>query len=132
MSFSISHSLKQDEFYFRNVLAGIIAFGIGCGNSNVPDVFASIQNALCFIDYDIKCKHNKDFITHIDYEKDCSTWYEDTIQELKAQPQVKIIKRYLKRTEALETTCKELPEYDIADLGGRQEGVSVQCVPPKK
>ena len=113
-------------------MAGIIAFGIGCGNSNVPDVFASIQNALCFIDYDIKCKHNKDFITHIDYEKDCSTWYEDTIQELKAQPQVKIIKRYLKRTEALETTCKELPEYDIADLGGRQEGVSAQCVPPKK
>ena len=116
-------------------MAGIIAFGIGCGNSNVPDVFASIQNALCFIDYDIKCKHNKDFITHIDYEKDCSTWYDDTFQELETHPQVKQVKtieRYLNRTIALATTCKELPEYDIADLGGRQEGVSVQCVPPKK
>merc|ERR1719357_1107713 len=29
----------QEQGTDRNVLAGIIAFGIGCGNSNVPDVF---------------------------------------------------------------------------------------------
>ena len=86
-------------------MAGIIAFGIGCGQKGVPDVFASIQDALCFIDYDIKCKHDKDFITHIDYSVDCSSWYEDTIKELEAQPQLKVIKRYLKRTKALKDTC---------------------------
>ena len=60
--------------YFRNVLAGIIAFGIGCGQSGIPDIFASVQDALCFIDYDIKCKHGREFIQHIDFDRECNTF----------------------------------------------------------
>ena len=60
--------------YFRNVLAGIIAFGIGCGQTGIPDVFASVQDALCFIDYDIKCKHGREFIQHVDFDRECNTF----------------------------------------------------------
>ena len=105
-------------------------FGIGWGNKEIPDVFASDHDALCFIDYDIKCKHDKDFITHIDYERDCSTWYEDLVKELEAQPQVRIIKRYLKRTQALANTCID-EKFNIATFDGKKDGVSVSCVNPK-
>ena len=64
---------------FRHVLAGIIAFGIGCGNEEIPDVFASVHEALCFIDYDVKCKHGNKFKSHFDYEQHCSTWYDDEV-----------------------------------------------------
>ena len=60
--------------YFRNVLAGIIAFGIGCGQTGIPDVFASVQDALCFIDYDIKCKHGREFLQHVDFDRECNTF----------------------------------------------------------
>ena len=55
-------------------MAGIIAFGIGCGQTGIPDVFASVQDALCFIDYDIKCKHGREFIQHIDFDRECNTF----------------------------------------------------------
>ena len=61
-------------YYFRNVLAGIIAFGIGCGQTGIPDVFASVQDALCFIDYDIKCKYGREFIQHVDFDRECNTF----------------------------------------------------------
>ena len=68
-------------------MAGVIAFGIGCGKKDVPEIFASVQDALCFIDYDVKCKHGNEFISSFDYAKECSTWYDDQIRELKQYPQ---------------------------------------------
>ena len=101
----------MNQYICRNVLAGIIAFGVGCGLEEVPDVFASIQYALCFIDYDIKCKHNKDFITHVDYGKYCSMWHPDLVKQLEeAGTIIKIIKTYLKRMKDLESTCKKLDD----------------------
>ena len=58
----------------RNVLAGVISFGIGCGRTDIPDVFANVQKALCFIDYEVKCKHGRQFLNHFDYQTECSTW----------------------------------------------------------
>ena len=80
--------------------------GIGCGSVDVPDVFASIQDSLCFIDFAVKCKHGRDFITHFDYSRECSTWYEDQIEELKTVPQIATIKRFKRRLEAIKKTCK--------------------------
>jgi len=79
----------------RYVLAGIMAFaedyGIGCGQEKsvywvpgyvpryVPYIYTSVQKALCFIDYDVKCKHGKEFIHFFDYDTECRTWFEDQI-----------------------------------------------------
>ncbi len=92
-------------------MAGLLAFTFGTGcDRNVPDIFASIQEALCFIDYDIKCKHRNDFVNYINYESDCSTWYEDVIKILEAFGQEiknrSDFKRDFERLEALAGTCR--------------------------
>ena len=62
-------------------MAGIVNFGFECGRIDIPEVFSSIQSALCFIDYDVKCKHGKEFIEHIDFDRQCSSWIEDLPKE---------------------------------------------------
>jgi len=65
----------------RNVLAGVVAFGIGCGEPNIPEILASIDQSRCYIDYDVKCKHGKEFIEHMDFEAHCGSWYKN-VREL--------------------------------------------------
>ena len=93
----------------RNVLAGVIAFGIGCGSQNIPDVFASVQEALCFIDYDVKCKHGNQFIHDIDYTKHCSSWFDEQIQGLEnLAPKVTIARKYLKNIKTIADKCVKI------------------------
>ena len=51
----------------------------GCKHAKVPYLYTSIQHELCFIDFDVKCKHGIEFKQFIDYETECSTWYEDQL-----------------------------------------------------
>jgi len=37
------------------VQAGIVAWGIGCGENNTPGVYASVSKAVCWIDYVMSC-----------------------------------------------------------------------------
>ena len=104
----IVHHLTSSNIFFRHVLAGIVAFGIGCGKKGVPDVFASVQDALCFIDYDIKCKHGNDFLSHVDNKVHCSTWYDDTLTQLEGLTQSRSIRKYLRTFRALENSCINL------------------------
>merc|ERR1711963_1199377 len=76
----------QEQGSEQHVLNGIIAFGVGCGNKEIPDVFASVHSALCFIDYDVKCKHGEKYISHFDYHKDCETWFSDEKARLEKLP----------------------------------------------
>ena len=55
-------------------------YGTGCGQGkSVPYIYTSVQKALCFIDYDVKCKHGKEFTHFFDYDTECRTWFEDQI-----------------------------------------------------
>ena len=67
--------------FYRYVLEGIMAFtGSECGKGiSAPYIYTSIQKVLCFIDYDVKCKHGKEFIHFFDYDTECKTWFEDQI-----------------------------------------------------
>jgi len=53
------------------VQAGIVAFGVGCGN-NVPGVYANVSQALCFIDWATKCADGFD-VDYFGYTG-CQDW----------------------------------------------------------
>merc|ERR1712029_1224991 len=38
------------------VQAGIVAWGIGCGEDNTPGVYASVSKGVCWIDYAMTCQ----------------------------------------------------------------------------
>ena len=99
---NIEDMLKLFSIQFRYVLAGIIAWGIGCGKDGLPGVYASVRNALCFIDWDTKCKHGSDFIGHYDYRNDCTGWIDELIAQLKTN---RIYRSVLKKAEALKNSC---------------------------
>ena len=48
--------------------AGITAWGIGCGEENVPGVYASMAEATCFIDWATKCKHGDKYNNDYDFK----------------------------------------------------------------
>lgn len=91
--------------FSRFVLAGIISWGIGCGKADVPGVYASVRNALCFIDWDTKCKHGNEFIGHYDYVKNCQNWIDKEIATYKEN--ASIFKRQLRKLNKLKNSCGE-------------------------
>ena len=99
---NVEDMLKLFSIQFRYVLAGIIAWGIGCGKDGLPGVYASVRNALCFIDWDTKCKHGLDFIGHYDYRNVCTGWIDELIDQLKTN---RIYRSILKKAEALKNSC---------------------------
>ena len=42
---------------------GITAWGIGCGTTQVPGVYASIPTSLCFIAWASKCVHGDEYVS---------------------------------------------------------------------
>lgn len=94
---------QQQGVSDKFVLAGIISWGIGCGREGVPGVYASVRDALCFIDWDTKCKHGVDFIGHYDYNNDCSGWMDEVLTLLEENSF--IFKRQLKRAKQLKDSC---------------------------
>ena len=87
------------------MLTGIISWGIGCGTAGVPGVYASVQKALCFIDYATKCKHGEKYTNFYDYKEDCSNWIDETIDDLskKGGP---IAKSFFEKSQALKDSCE--------------------------
>ena len=73
---------QGDEKY---ILTGIISWGIGCNLPGVPGVYASVKEALCFIDFATKCRHGSKYIGYYNYSKHCSSWMDDLINKLEAQ-----------------------------------------------
>ena len=88
----------------RFVLSGIVSWGIGCGKADVPGVYASVRNALCFIDWDTKCKHGNEFNAHYDFSSDCQNWIDDTIATY--EKDATIFKNQLRRLEQLKNSCE--------------------------
>merc|ERR1712228_1117478 len=68
------------------VQAGMVAWGIGCGEDGTPGVYASVSKALCWIDYAMSCHYGAntgDYSSFNGYTSNvCQTWMDRKISDL--------------------------------------------------
>merc|ERR1712156_1017256 len=68
------------------VQAGIVAWGIGCGESGTPGVYADVSKATCWIDQAITCHYGAssgNYNSFMGYTSNvCQTWYQNKIESL--------------------------------------------------
>jgi len=66
---------KGDPFTY--VQAGVVAWGIGCGEDATPGVYASVSKAVCWIDYSMSCHQGRvsgDFSSYWGHSDQCQAW----------------------------------------------------------
>jgi len=64
------------------IQAGIVAWGIGCGEDNTPGVYADVSQATCWIDQAITC-HYGGGNSYFGYTSNvCQVWLQDKISDL--------------------------------------------------
>merc|ERR1712012_896291 len=68
------------------VQAGIIAWGIGCGEDNTPGVYASVSKGVCWIDYAMTCQFGQQSGSYSSYwgysAQQCQTWMDGELSRL--------------------------------------------------
>merc|ERR1712193_405507 len=68
------------------IQAGIVAWGIGCGEDGTPGVYASVSKALCWIDYAMSCHYGAstgDYNSYNGYTSNvCQEWMDNKIADL--------------------------------------------------
>ena len=68
------------------VQAGIVAWGIGCGEDNTPGVYASVSKGVCWIDYAMTCQFGQQsgsFASYWGYSaQQCQTWMNGELSRL--------------------------------------------------
>merc|ERR1712025_1039825 len=71
------------------VQAGLVAWGIGCGEDGTPGVYASVSKAVCWIDYVMSCYYGQasgDYSSYWGYTTNvCQNWMETTLNALYTQ-----------------------------------------------
>merc|ERR1719393_617627 len=72
------------------IQAGIVAWGIGCGEDGTPGVYADVSQASCWIDQAVSCYYggqvaepSENFPSYFGYTSDqCQVWLETKVQDL--------------------------------------------------
>jgi len=68
------------------VQAGIVAWGIGCGENGVPGVYADVSKATCWIDQQISCHqglNSGNYNSYFGYTSNvCGAWFDNKIAGL--------------------------------------------------
>jgi len=66
--------------------AGIVAWGIGCGEDGTPGVYASVAKSVCWIDQVMTCNagaNTGNFASYWSYdEQDCTAWLNETLNRI--------------------------------------------------
>merc|ERR1712115_634957 len=75
---------KYDPYTY--IQTGVVAWGIGCGEDNVPGVYASVSQAVCWIDYAMSCKAGSSS-SYWGYGRECQDWWNTLHTTLNTQVQ---------------------------------------------
>jgi len=83
------------------VQAGIVAWGIGCGETGTPGVYAGVSKAVCWIDQAMTCYYGGqtgDYNSFWDYsDQTCGAWSRDVVQRVQNSNKPQAIKSVLIR-----------------------------------
>merc|ERR1712088_173500 len=82
---------KGDPFTY--VQAGVVAWGIGCGEDATPGVYASVSKAVCWIDYAMSCHQGRtsgDFSSYWGHSHQCQAWMDGELNTLNHYSQCSI------------------------------------------
>merc|ERR1711962_268428 len=74
---------KTDPFTYLQ--AGLVAWGIGCGEDTTPGVYASVSKAVCWIDYAMSCHKGRtsgDFSSYWGHSHQCQAWMDGELNRL--------------------------------------------------
>merc|ERR1712038_233761 len=74
---------KEDPFTY--VQAGVVAWGIGCGEDTTPGVYASVSKAVCWIDYAMSCHQGRtsgEFSSYWGHSNQCQAWMDGELSRL--------------------------------------------------
>ena len=86
MSRYIDAAFNQSEMIIIYLKAGIVAWGIGCGETGTPGVYADVSKATCWIDQAISCHVGATsgvYNSYLGYSSNvCGEWLDNKIQEL--------------------------------------------------
>merc|ERR1712061_89867 len=80
-------SQEDPDIYIQ---AGIVAWGIGCGEDGTPGVYADVSQAVCWIDQAVSCYYGglvsepyENFPSYFGYTSDqCQVWLENKVYQL--------------------------------------------------
>merc|ERR1719147_574882 len=74
---------KYDPYTY--IQTGVVAWGIGCGENNVPGVYASVSEAVCWIDLAMSCRTNGGSSSYWGYGRQCQNWWDTLHNTLNTQ-----------------------------------------------
>jgi len=119
------------------VQAGIVAWGVGCGEDGTPGVYASVSKAVCWIDYVMSCYYGKaigDFSSYWGFSANsCQSWLDTKLSQLYSEKEAAgkfaaVIDRLVGQYSECSVSWQQGPAAPIVDVShlGRNDYVQQQ------
>ena len=70
------------------VQAGLVAWGVGCGEKHVPGVYANVARGVCWIDWAATCQAGRftgDFTSRFGFSSRCQEWMDIELTRLRGE-----------------------------------------------
>jgi len=110
----------------RYVQVGIVAWGIGCGEAEVPGVYTSVAEQVCWIDWVMKCHLGDSY--QLQYGGECQAWL-----DAKQSHRVPVLRdiynecvvRWPNTSPRDDYHQEQVDIVDVKDYGGKKTGTSL-------
>ena len=94
-----------------------------CGKNRVPEIYASVKNTLCFINYATNCKHGKKYTNLYDYGEYCSNWINEEIEDMRRRG----LEKMAQKASLLKENCISEGELRCSGFDTNFCGINTEC-----